>query len=907
MEELQMITVDKGTEFESNVCQILYTTNPYFISHYNGGPDRGRDILLQYKVEKVVYDVIVECKCYAQSVNKENIMSSLDWAKVHRPALLYLWIKPYLTPSTKDYINLFCKQYGISVLFEEELNIEKYNEELKKENSDILFNLKKRIIDSLKDSKHTNLLELEYDNQIVNTDHFLADREWERTILMGNEYLAYYIQGVSACGKTQLVKNIAYIYKQNGKNIFWHTIYDEESERQTGSFFLSLSHFFEIYYSDYSLGKYLEDHGYYLSNELITILTSLLNQFHPIIIIDNIHKCSFENTILKNTFEAIISARICRIYFIGWFNIFSKTINIKNNLKILVLEGLQESDLDSIIIHHIGRSRKEIATLIKNQYNGLPGYAILVDDQTNQNSFESNDTFLHGFIDRLRPDEKKVLFILTYVSLPIEKKYFSKLNLLESLLQLVEKRLVENRGHNYNVHDKYKPFFKNYTLNNKEFQEIMNAIIIISETEIELVLDIIGIYSEHKLLEKAYNFLEESFSRLLHHQLIKKTLKLVQSIEEISIDNKYLIELCKMKIILLERLSQYNLCIQYLTMIEKDIEICSSQWEKIYYVQLRCFYFRNLYDELLHSVSKNRKYIFEQMEKDLYIQILLLIGRVYYIRGDLETSLMIYLLSYQFAISDNKTTLALKAIHRIAMIEWCKGLYFESKSTFLKLTKLDVQITPKRKSFAYYRIAKCCFALEELDESIDYSQKSISIKESYNDKRGILFSYKMLAKIHFKKQEFVEALFYINQAQNIAKELELTKEVVAVNLTLVENILKYDITYEENNIEELLYDSLNIATNEKLLFRIDTIVRLSEGNYSDLHNKAKEQYKLTKQLLEHSAKEQQEMHSKYLSKHIQNLFEQLHNNNKAITSTLLMETGIITIELKNIKFNVDDL
>ena len=215
-----MITVDKGTEFESNVCQILYTTNPYSISHYDGGPDRGRDILLQYKIGTMIYDVIVECKCYAQSVNKENIMSSLDWAKIHRPALLYLWIKPYLTPSTKDYINLFCKEYGISVLFEEELNIEKYNEELEKEKSDILVNLKERIIDSLKNSNHTNLVELEYDNQIVYTDHYLADREWERNILMGNDYLAYYIQGVSACGKTQLLKNIAYVYNQNGENIF---------------------------------------------------------------------------------------------------------------------------------------------------------------------------------------------------------------------------------------------------------------------------------------------------------------------------------------------------------------------------------------------------------------------------------------------------------------------------------------------------------------------------------------------------------------------------------------------------------------------------------------------------------------------------------------------------------------
>lgn len=901
-----MSTVDTGKEFESNVCQILYSTNPYSISHYDGGSDRGRDILLQYKVKQVIYDVIVECKCYVHSVNKEDIMPSLNWAKVHRPALLYLWIKPYLTPSTKDYINLFCDEYGISVLYEEELNIKKYNEELEKENSDILSNLRDRIIDSLKTSKYTKLLELEYDNQIANTDHYLADREWERNILMENEHMAYYIQGVSSCGKTQLMKNISYVYKKNGEDIFWHTVYDEEMERQTYAFLLSLSHFFEIYYANDKLDRYLHSHGCYLSNELISILTSLLKQFHPIIVIDDIHKCSFENNILKNTFESIISAKLCRIYFIGWFNIFPRTINIKTNLKILILEGLQENDLDSIIIHHTGQSKKHIATLIKNQYNGLPGYAVLVDNHTNINSLESSDTFLHGFIDRLNQEEKKTLFILTYASLPVEQKYFSKLNLIKSLSQLVEKRLVENKGNDYNIHDKYKPFFKNYILNSSDFQEIMYALEVIAETKPEIILDIISIYNEHQLVEEAYFHLEKSFPQLLHHQLIKKTLKLVQQIEEGLIDNKYLLELCKMKIILLERLSHYNLCIQYLTIIEKDIELCSPQWEKIYYIQLRCLYFKNSYDELLYSISQNKSYIFEQMEESLRIQILLLVGRVYYIRGDLETSLMVYLLSYQFAIAINNTSLAVKAIHRIAMIEYCQGLYSESKNTFLRLTELDALITPKRKSYSYYRIAKCCFSLEELDKSISYAQKSLSIKESYNDKRGILFSYKMLAKVHFKKQEFVEAIFYINQAQIIARELGLTKEEAAINITFIENVLNYNINYE-NNIEELIHKSLNIVTKEKLLFRIGTIMRLTEGRYSNLYNEAAEQYQFINKRLECSTVEERAIYSKFLSLQMKNLFKQLHNNNTAITSTLLMNAGIVTMDIEKIKLNIEDL
>lgn len=903
-----MITPDKGIEFEKNVCRILYFTNPYSISHYNGGPDRGRDILLQYKVENIIYDVIVECKCYTNSVNKENIMSSLNWAKVHKPALLYLWINSYLTPATKDYIDMFCKEYGISVLYEEELNIKKYNAEIEKGKSDILLTLKERIIDSLKISKYTKILQLEYDSQISKTDYYLADREWERTILMRDEYIAYYIQGVSACGKTQLLKNIAYIYKQIGKDIFWHTVYDEEPQHQTYSFFVTLSHFFEFYYGDNRLEEYLQSHGCYLSNELISILIYLLNEFHPIIIIDDVHKCSIENNILRDTFEIIISQKLCRIYFIGWFNIFHNTINIKNNLKTIILEGLQEDDLNLIIIHHTGKSQRSIATLIQKKYNGLPGYAVLVDDQTNPNSLESNDTFLHGLINRLNYEERKTLFILTYVSFPIEKKYFSKLNLLKSLSQLVEKRLVENKGGNYNIHEKYKPFFRSYTLNDNEFKEIMTALTIISETEIEIVLDTIRIYIEYNLPENAFSILKSSFSRLIHYQLFKKTLKLVQDIEEVIIDNRFLIELCKMKIILLERLSQYGLCVQYLAMIESDIDLCSDHWEDIYYIKLRCLYFTNRYDELLCSFSTNRNYILEQMKEKLRIQILLLVGRVYYIRGDLETSLMLYLLGYQFAIFNDKHSLAVKAIHRIAMIESCKRLYMDSKNTFLELTELGELVTPKRKSFAYYRIAKCCFALGELDDSIEYSQKSISIKESYNDRRGLLFSYKMLAKIYFKKQQNTEALFYISQAQSIAKELGLTKEEVSVNLILAKNILKYEIdcTGSNINIEKLLCDSLNIAINEKLLFRIHTIIKLSEGRYIDLYDKAKKQYQLVKQFLECTAKKEQEVYEKYASKHIHELFKKL-NNNKSITSSLLIETGIITKELKTLKLNIDDL
>lgn len=902
-----MKTVEKGTDFESDVCSILYQTNPYSISHYDGGADRGRDIVVQYKVEEKIYDVIVECKCYSYSVDKEHIMSSLNWAKVHKPAILYLWIKPYLTPATKDYIKLFSKEYDISILYEEELNIEKYQEELGNKNSEILLKLRERILDVLKKAKHIKLVELEYDSQIANTDHYLADREIERDILMKNEYDAYYIQGVSSCGKTQLLKNIAFMYQKNGRKIFWHTIREEEGERQTKAFYLTLSHFFEIHYNDNSLQKYLEDHGNFLSNELIALLTTLLKNFHPIMVIDDAHKCSADNYILRDTFETIISDKLCRIYYIGWFNIFHRTPNIISKLKILILKGLQDNYIDEIIVHHIGTSKKNIAILIQNKFNGLPGYAVLVDSNTNKENLESSSIFIHSFIERLNLQEKKVLLILTYISIPVEKKYLFKFDLLESVISLVDKRLIENSGKYYTVHDAYRPFFREYNINETEFQDIIRVIKNISETEIIISLDIINLYIEHDMFDEAFDFLQKSFPKLLHLQFIKETLKVVQNMEEGLDDNKYLIELCKMKIVLLERLSQYGLCIQYLAMFEGDVDFCSIEWEDMYYIKLRCYYFRNQYDEIVNSFFQNRNFILEKMKKNLKIQILLLIGRIFYIRGNLESSLKLYLLGYQYAIAEDEIILAVKVIHRIAMIECCKGLYQESKDTFLTLTKMNSYITPKRKSYAYYRIAKCYFMMDQTDKSIYYTKESLSIKKSYNDQRGIIFSYKMLAKNYFKKENYVKAISYIIKAKDLAEKLQLSKEVLSLNLILIENVLNYELEYDEEIILNLLEKSLDIAVHEKLLFRIYTIMRLTKHKWTELYRKANEQYQIAKVSLDKQCVDQRTLYDQCFCDKMYSLFERLNNKDEAITPLLLRDIGLETFNFKTIKIDIDKL
>lgn len=165
-------------EFERQVCEILYKTNPYHLSHYDGGPDRGRDICVQYQHNGKTYDVIVECKYYSSGVNKEVIMPALDWAKVHRPELLYLWIVPYLTPSAKDFVQAFEEEYRITVIIEEEVNIKEYLKHLHDDDARIWLTLQQRILDSCQYQHQEKPFVPEY--ELDKNSPFLVDRESEQ-------------------------------------------------------------------------------------------------------------------------------------------------------------------------------------------------------------------------------------------------------------------------------------------------------------------------------------------------------------------------------------------------------------------------------------------------------------------------------------------------------------------------------------------------------------------------------------------------------------------------------------------------------------------------------------------------------------------------------------------------------
>lgn len=200
-------SVANWDDFERTVCSIIYKINPYKISRYDGGADRGRDIVAEFKITEQTHSVIIECKYYKSGVNKNVIAPALDWAKVHRPSILYFWIIPYLTPDTKDYIEQFEHLYGIRVLYEEQINIEQYLAHMNDDRDKIWEVLKEKVIDacmssgSLSSAFASNI-------ELASTEEvpYLIDREIERKTLTNPSKCAFYIQGISACGKTQLMK-----------------------------------------------------------------------------------------------------------------------------------------------------------------------------------------------------------------------------------------------------------------------------------------------------------------------------------------------------------------------------------------------------------------------------------------------------------------------------------------------------------------------------------------------------------------------------------------------------------------------------------------------------------------------------------------------------------------------------
>lgn len=885
-------SIKDGYEFERIVCEIIYKTNPYNLSYYDGGPDRGRDICVEYKNKDIKYSVIIECKFYHSGVNKEIIMPALDWATVHQPDLLYFWVVPYLTPSAKDFIHAFEKKYNISVRIEEKMNIEEYLKYINDDFAKIWISLRQKILDSCIEKYGRDKFIPEYDLDESKNTPFLIDREPERNKLLHNNQQAFFLQGVSACGKTQLLKYIAFIYIQKGLPILWYTIRPSNVEQQCSDFFHTLARYFNSVHKDKALLEYFNSYGFFLSQDLENLVAHMLKKYNPILFLDDVHNCQNENISMRTLFKKLVIKQTCRIYFSGWFNIFNLSLKERNYIETIILEGMRKKELDLIIKHCSGENNPSIAELIEQQFYGLPGYAVITDQGMTVDEIKEADDFLARFLLLLSSEEQVVLYTLSLLSMDIPEDFLRKQGYAIQLTSLKNKNLLVTRKNCYTVHDKYRKYFSQCTIEESVLSKIILLINKYAISQPSAYLDLINYRIYENNYTEALDIISNNFQLLISQQFYSQLLMMLQEIEKNAQGKIDINNIISKKIVLLERLTNYKTCLHYISLLN-DISIFNPiERETIFYVQLRCLYFTNKYDDILKLYEDNFFTIENYTDKEIYINILLIVGRVYYIRGSSKGALIYYLLAYQHAHKLQKKPLELKAIHRIAMIECRLGLVVDSRKTFQELLKLGALLTPKRRSYIYFRIAKCFYKEDNLEKAKEYNDKSMKIKESYNDTRGLLFSASLSAKICYKEGDYVGSYFHSSIACEYADNLNLHKEWLTAAIIKFRTVL-YKMTSEKNapDICSDLQRGLNIAIEEKLFLRLLSIEKLTKLKYPDLSLIALKSREKVEEELENEEKRLLEHYIKKQNLNLLKEYELLIMRNVSITQSLLLRSG----------------
>lgn len=881
---MDSVKYNMAIEFEKEIVKILYRTSPLRISHYNGGRDRGRDIVLEYNINDKIYHVIVECKFHKKSINKEKIMSSLNWAKVHKPDMLYIWAYPFLTPDCKDYIAEFEKAYSIDILYEEKVNIDEYIYNLDKDNKKIFDILQDKILLKLTQKNYkSEYTLLNYASHILSEDCFLVDRQLERKILLSKEKKAFYLQGVPFSGKSQLMKRIV---KESAKEyeILWFQLEDLENEQQNELFLRILTTFILKKYNNNILKKYFSEYGYHININLISLICDILIKYNVLIVLDDVHKCKYDNIQFKKLLENIIINKVCKIYLIGWFYIFDNKIVLDRYMKDIILSGLNEPDLNKIIKKNTGKLMNNVANKIHEDYNGLPGFANLISDEFLYENLKDENTFFYSFYNSLEDNETAILQSLTISTFQIPIKVFIKLNLIKEIRILENKRIIENHGEEVRLHDRYKLSLKQNIYNDLNLK-VFEILTVAKDFNLMYLKDLINLHIQFKNFIKAFELVDTYFYYLIKKEAPSNILDILNNMIR-NIEYKKTNLFIK-KIILLERLEQYELCMNHIELIKNKIEKSTLYFEEVFYNELRCLYFTNNYDDMLSKFIENYHYISSFSSKYL-IQVQIIIARIFFVKGDFNLALKIFLNTFKTAHTNFEIELALKTLHKILQIEIELKLYKEAYYTFDKLLNYDSILSIKRKSYIYHRMAVCQYKLHNLELAEELVKKSLDLKRSINLKRGYIFSYKILSLINLKKNNILRAKNYIKKAIDYSLEEKLYKE--ALNCGIIE--LEVLINDNQKDLARtnlvLLY---NYAKNNNFLKSINKLLNITS------------QFNLDNELLDEMESYFQQKHyicdkQKYIkiediaNKNLSNIDRKYYNKliiNKQSISKLLLE------------------
>lgn len=874
-------TLSKGNEFETLVYEILYHTVPFTIEFYYGGNDRGRDIKLQYIVYGQKKQVIVECKNYKGTVTQQDIASSINWAVANRPDLYYIWVSSHLTPSTKDYIEKISTQYNLGILYEEKEGVTKYQKALLSGDETSFAMLKAKIEYAIR--KNSEIFNnLEYNSRILMSNHYLIDRKEERKALKNSSILNYYITGVSGVGKTQLAKVIAKHYYDKNNKIFWHRIISEnENEYQVKCFLEATGTFFKASFNDTYLLDYITDHGNYITNQLINIFNSLINMYQPLFFIDDIHKCRLDNMDFLELLYQLIQNDNCRCYFLGWFNIFDiSRLRLLSKIDYVEIKPLDNNYIKKIAKHANNKLSDELLDVIVEKSHGFPGLAEVMPRAEELIYIDSLEQTFEKFLDYLSTSEKELLIalVISRIALPKNKLYDEY---FEACKQLERRKIVKTEGNTLIIHDRFKDLIKkSYSLKNEKSFLLLERC---SSQEAVLLIDLLYTYLDFNMQEEIEKTLNIHFDYLIKNGFDIMLSNFLQKLEENEPLKK--IDIIIKKMVLVERRADYDLLGMYLDITENIVTKESGYYFLREYLKYRYLYFKCMFEQLFTDFWLNLTVI-QTYPKELYLQILFIIGRTYYIQGDLVTSTEIYYYIFNEAYTNSFSALCIKALHRICIIEEKLEMYEDAKKSLDQLMNTKYFISSKRQAFANFRIAKCYLGLGNIKLAHQNNDKSIEIKESLNAQRGLIFSYKLRAQIYFADKNYQDAFIWAEKAYTLASDQGLEKEIIATGIVLVRIYLAF---HKIEDAKRVIEDCIQPAKSYALIYRLKTLSNICKEYKLDAqYSIIQKEYKSAIIQLEKEQNIYKDNLEPIIREHIQkNKIDALFQNNVSLSQELL--------------------
>jgi len=561
---------------------------------------------------------------------------------------------------------------------------------------------------------------------------------------------------------------------------------------------------------------------------LITLFESLLYEYKALIVLDDCHRCKEKKIISFLT--QIAAGSSGRLIMMGWYSPLPFTPAVERDVCFLPVKGLEPGALGELYLKvHSKLPDKRLLTELANEYDSLPIYAVIA--KPSHTITQSQLPKLHGLCDYLMEGlsdhERRMIDVFSV--LQGTARIFQIANLSEGnpIQPLIDKRIVVPERKGYRIHDSFRKVFSERLWAVGLDSESVLLLKRESKNSCEILISLIMYFVHRKEFLEALDLIHDRYRNLIDQGF---ELQLLQAINDIVPYISDISGLIRIKALVLERMGQYQIARDLLSIYGGNLDsddIHFSEWE---YARYRLDYFGENFSEVGLSIAERLESILGY-DIENRIQILFILGRIHYVQGRLDDATAVYFYALQYSIGVDRE-LTRKAIHRIAMIAEIKGYDREALTVFQAL--LDSTHSLKRKSFIWYRIGKCHYKFGALLEARNSCHESRLIKESIGHQRGLIFCHKLSSKISLKNGDVEHAVGEAEAGCELARTLNLKKELVSCGLALMAAVQERGLTdsgkYDSFKCELILYaEELGLTMRAKQLKALDIEGSISEA------------------------------------------------------------------------------